>query len=413
MASTWTGWVARFFRWELANPKKILAACTVFLVATAQYLPTLEKDLRSDAFLAPDHPARLYRDVVKDQFGLTDPLIIAVVTSRPEGIYRPDVLRLLSELSEMVARLDNINADRVVSIATENNIIATTEGMDITPFLAEFPQSGAQAKKLRDDLAQFPLYLGTLASRDGSVALITAGLLDEDLAEATYREARQLLASYALPENTTVHLAGEGAVMGYLASYVDADARQLIPLVGVMMILILAIAFRRATAVAACVLLVCATLATTLGLMAAAEIPVYVISNALPVVLVGIAVADGIHIFTYDAGLQRADSFCDRREKVVATMAAMWRPVSLTTLTTMAGFLALYFGGFMPPFKYFGLFAALGVAVAWLYSMTLLPLALSWSHPILESTASSRLSGALGALGSLVSAFAGGSCLWR
>ncbi|CAN0605893.1 unnamed protein product, partial [Ectocarpus sp. 12 AP-2014] len=42
-------------------------------------------------------------------------------------------------------------------------------------------------------------------------------------------------------------------------------------------------------------------------------------------------------------------------------------------LTTAAGFLGLYFAAYMPPFKYFGLFAAVGVAAAWLYSIFALP----------------------------------------
>jgi predicted RND superfamily exporter protein len=45
-------------------------------------------------------------------------------------------------------------------------------------------------------------------------------------------------------------------------------------------------------------------------------------------------------------------------------MEAMWRPVTLTTLTTAAGFMGLYFAAYMPPFKFFGLFTALGVSIA-------------------------------------------------
>jgi len=61
---------------------------------------------------------------------------------------------------------------------------------------------------------------------------------------------------------------------------------------------------------------------------------------------------------------------------VVETMSNMWRPVTLTTLTTMAGFLGLYFAAYMPPFKYFGLFTAFGVLVAGVYSLIFLPAAM-------------------------------------
>ncbi len=58
-------------------------------------------------------------------------------------------------------------------------------------------------------------------------------------------------------------------------------------------------------------------------------------------------------------------------------MQNMWRPVTLTTLTTIAGFLGLSLASMMPPMKYFGIFAMCGVAVAWLYSITVVPAFLS------------------------------------
>src|SRR5690606_21374661 len=103
------------------------------------------------------------------------------------------------------------------------------------------------------------------------------------------------------------------------------------------------------------------------------NIPFFVISNALPVILIGIAVADTIHICSHYFAQQAAAPQRSREELVVTTMTAMWLPVTLTSLTTAAGFLGLYFAADMPPFRYFGLFAALGVAVAWLYTLLVLP----------------------------------------
>jgi predicted RND superfamily exporter protein len=43
----------------------------------------------------------------------------------------------------------------------------------------------------------------------------------------------------------------------------------------------------------------------------------------------------------------------------------------------MAGFLGLYLASMMPPMQYFGLFALIGVGVAWVYSITVVPALLS------------------------------------
>ena len=111
--------------------------------------------------------------------------------------------------------------------------------------------------------------------------------------------------------------------------------------------------------------------------MAAFGIAFFVVTNALIVILIGIAVADSIHIFSqyYEEYAKRPEA--DAREVVIHTMTEMWRPITLTTFTTVAGFIGLYLASEMPPFKYLGLFSAIGVFVAWLYSLTFLPAALT------------------------------------
>lgn len=132
--------------------------------------------------------------------------------------------------------------------------------------------------------------------------------------------------------------------------------------------------------VARCVvtsLLVAATAASALGLMAAVDVPFHVITNAMPVVLIGIAVADSIHILSQYYEEMAETPSLSPRDLTIRTMQSMWRPVTLTTLTTIAGFLGLSFASMMPPMKYFGIFAMCGVAVAWLYSITVVPAFLS------------------------------------
>jgi len=111
--------------------------------------------------------------------------------------------------------------------------------------------------------------------------------------------------------------------------------------------------------------------------MAAFGIAFFVVTNALIVILIGISVADSIHVFSqyYQEYAKRPEA--NAREIVIRAMGEIWRPITLTTLTTVAGFLGLYLASEMPPFRYLGLFSAIGVVVAWVYSLTLLPAALT------------------------------------
>lgn len=393
------------FRTIVNRPWWVIMLSLLLSAWAASYLPELKQDLRSDAFLASDNPALVYRDIVKEQFGLSDPLVLAIVDEGPGGIYKPAVLSVLQRLTDDVSELHNIDSSRVVSLATENNIVSSPEGMEVIPFLENVPDSAQAMTRLRKDLEQFPLYLGSLVSEDGHAALIIAELVDEDQAESTYHAMMDLVQVVSLPPGVVVHVAGEGAVMGYLVSYVDADARRLVPFAGIMIILVILLAYRQWTPALMCSVLMLATLVMTLGLMASQGVPIYVISNALPVVLVGISVADAIHIYSHYFYLQASQPTRDRRDLVVETMLAMWRPVTLTTLTTMAGFLGLYFAGYMPPFEYFGLYAAVGVGAAWLLTLTFLPAAIGISRPASPPVQSAGFTTMMSALGAFTLRF--------
>ncbi|WGL17335.1 outer membrane lipoprotein-sorting protein [Microbulbifer bruguierae] len=373
--------VTAYFRFVRRYPKTLVLISLVALIALCSSLPQLTKDTRGDAFMDPGNPALIYRDKVKQQFGLSDPYVIAVITEQDHGVYAPPVLELVEWLSDKSRELENIDPDRVVSLATENNIQGSTSGMEVTPFFDPRPTTKEQSDRLRQAIEDFPLYQGKLVSRDGRATLIIAEMLDEDQAEATYTRLQKLIEQAPHVDGVTLHLAGEGAVAGFLGSYIDSDAGRLNPIAGLIITLIIALAFRRLAPALLANVIIAASVLTTLSIMAVSKTPFYVITNALPVILIGISVADAIHIFSRYYELQLDKPETARSELVIETMLDMWRPITLTTLTTIAGFVGLYFASNMPPFKYMGLFTALGVTIAWLFSMLFLPAALTWLQP--------------------------------
>lgn len=363
------------------KPKIIVAVAIILIVSAASLIPGIVKDTRSDAFMPPDHPALVYQHKSEEIFGLKDPMVIAISTEHSSGIFTPQSLQLVEWLTERVKKIDNIDPYRVTSLSTENDIIGTSDGMLVDPFFDKPPTSQVEAEKVRDAVMDFPLYLGSLVARDGSATLIIAELIDQEKAQEVYQALLELVEAASKNNGETIYVAGEGAVSGYMGAYIDNDATRLNPIAGLIITIVLFVSFLTWRGTLLPNIVVLGTVASALGAMAAFDIPFFVITNALPVVLIGIAVADSIHIFSqyYEETAQHPND--DARDIVIRTMLRMWRPVTLTTLTTMAGFLGLSISSSMPPMQYFGLFAMLGVAVAWLYSMTLVPAVLSMLKP--------------------------------
>ncbi|MCU7857670.1 MAG: Patched family protein, partial [Candidatus Thiodiazotropha sp. (ex Lucinoma borealis)] len=167
------------FRGVTAWPKTLIVLGLLLIISCASFIPGLVKDTRSDAFLPDDEPALIYRDKVKAIFGLTDPMVVAVVNEGPQGIFNPDTLKLVDWLTQEISRLNNVDPDRVTSLATENNITGNKEGMLVEPFWDELPDTQQQADSIRSAIMNFPLYQGSLVAEDGTGTLIIAELIDQ------------------------------------------------------------------------------------------------------------------------------------------------------------------------------------------------------------------------------------------
>lgn len=371
----------RLFQGVIRHPVIVLLLAIVLFLGFASQLSKLQKDSRADAFLAPDNPALVYKNKVKEAFGLSDPMVVAVANESVDGIYTPANLQLVERLSDELKQIENIDPDRIVSLATENNITGYAEGMEVVPFFDPVPETMEQALAVKAAVDGFPLFQGNLVARDNKVTLIIAQLLDQNKAEQTYRDIRVLVDALDLPEQTYVHVAGEGAISGFLGSYIDADGKRLNPLALLIILVMLIIAFRRFFAAVAGLFVIVVTILSTLGIMAASEVAFFVITNSMPVILIGIAVADTIHILGryYEEALDQQEA--GAAHWVMAAMMDMWRPVTLTSLTTACGFLGMFFAAYMPPFKYYGAFTALGVMFALLFSLLALPALLMLIKP--------------------------------
>lgn len=379
----------KLFRIVTGWPKTFLVLSLLTIAGLAAFVPQMHKDTSADAFIADDDPVVVYREQVREIFGLEDPIVIAVINDGPEGIFNPGSLALVDELTRGVAGLSNVDPDRVTSLATESNIVGTFDGMEVSDFYEPYPSTQTRANEIRAAIGDFPLYQGALVARNGNATLVVAELLNQDAAQSTYEEILALVD--ATPSNTddSVHVAGEGAVAGYLATYIDRDATRLNPLAALVITIVLLIAFRTYIGALLPNIIVLGTLAATFGSMAAFGVSFYVITNGLATILIGIAVADSIHIMSQVYEEQAREPSLSltregRREITQRAMGRMWKPITLTTITTIAGFAGLWLGAEMPPMKFFGAFAAVGVAAAWFYSIFFLPAALTL-FPLKES----------------------------
>jgi hypothetical protein len=94
------------------------------------------------------------------------------------------------------------------------------------------------------------------------------------------------------------------------------------------------------------------------------------VSAAAPLIITTVATADVVHILTSMNDRMRQGAMKD--DAITESLEINFAPVLMTSLTTVIGFLSLNASD-APPFHDLGNIAAIGVVLAWVLSITLLP----------------------------------------
>jgi len=108
------------------------------------------------------------------------------------------------------------------------------------------------------------------------------------------------------------------------------------------------------------------------GLMATVGIPIYAVSTMIPVMLIAIGVADGIHLYSHLHTFVDHNPTASKLDATKDMIKHMWKPVVMTSVTTAVGFISLLTSE-VYPVKYFGIFTAFGVMMAMVFSLVFLP----------------------------------------
>ena len=398
-----------FFRWIIRFRWLVIALVLACTGLAFVQLGQLRFESDAEAMVPPDDPVQHYNDMVENRFGMRDLIIVGVLNDNPDenGVFNPRTLAIAKEFSEKIALLPGIKAVRdedVASVATMDNITGTSDGMAVDPFMESVPQTRAELRDLKDSLFGNSMYLDWIVSRDSTGLLIMAkmesseGTLEGVRRRASiYRTIREMIAEReqaGTPEQ--FYVAGRGAMEVTFSEQAQSDLQTFMPLVLLIVVVILYLTYRSLRGVLLPLAVVMVSIIWTLGIMASVGVPMYFISTMMPVILMAIGVAAGIHILSryYDEVLQHPE--VSSHQAVLTAMGEMWQPVVFTSLTTAVGFLS-FLTAAMVPIRYFGLFTAIGVLAAMVFSLTFFPAVLS----MLPAKVSAGLRGQIGRGGDL------------
>ena len=359
----------------------LLVVALLLLIASGAAILTL---LRIDFT-----PQRIFesRDVefgyladIQRTFGHDDDVILLHVQA-PEGILSEEGVALLARLRAALEAIPEL--ERVDDLTT-----AWTVRPGVGPGLLIPPRAGSRSPAdwaaVSSQAQGDPLLAGRLLSRAGTSALVVAHVEEgreryDDLRVPVERVIA-LSESIERPPGVEILATGVPVARVQIAARLMADQLTYFPLCGALFVGLLWLIFRDLRAVILPLLAVALAITYTTGLLAVSGQGIDIINNVLPVLIFVIGISDAIHLLVrYRHELEEGRP---QREALRITVRHLLVACFLTSFTTAVGFGSLA-AARIEILKRFGLSAAVGVLIAYLVVVLLVPAALSMLSPAL------------------------------
>jgi len=320
-------------------------------------------------FMQDDPELKIY-DTYNEDFGEQEWTVLMLKTN---SIYDSDFLRDLSEITDRITDLDHVIKVNSITNIRDNEI---TED-DMLQYNPIYPGNELLTTEnlevFKQRLADNPIFENSIFhvnDETTTVLLIQNDNLIRKLEPYRIKmtdSINAIVGKYATINNFA--LAGTTVVNAELNKSSKRDVGVFYTLLSLMLILFGWISMRSWKNIMVMLLVVVGSIVPTMGLVALCHIPYNMITVMMPTVLIALSVADVIHVIGYFHQQRRTE---DPKYAIDATINHLWKPGLWTTMTTIVGFFSLMFSTVYPIFQ-LGLFAAIGIALALLITLTIVP----------------------------------------
>jgi uncharacterized protein len=353
-------------------PKAVITFLLLLTLSFAYFAGTVERDHSLERIIPPDEPIRVFYDEFREHFDIKSKIVIAVY--HPDGIYTPAALEQVYRLTDKLNALDLI--DRVQSLATIENIDAEDGMITIDVIAKAVPKTGEEIRTFTETARANPMIANGLVSGDemSTILLVQPAFEIDETHNAVVVSKKIDAIVNADPGPGKIYVTGFPTVIGMSNRHMDRDNKVMLPLVGLLLLVLLWFSFRSVRGVWIPFSVVVASVVWTYGVIGLADMKTTIICASIPIVLVSMGIADGIHVLhEYYHHLRKG---ADNLTAIHNTMLEMNAPVVMTSLTTMVGFMALATSKIVPIREY-GLAVALGVLWAMCFSLSFIPAVLT------------------------------------
>jgi predicted RND superfamily exporter protein len=301
-----------------------------------------------------------------------------VVESRNGEAFDRETMAAVEELTEAAWQIPY--TIRVDSVSNFQHTYAIEDDLIVEDLVRNAEGRDAGFLEARRDVALAePLLRNQILTADADVTAINVVLQYPEkgfmeVPEAV-EHARELQADIeARYPELTIHLTGVSMLNNAFAETGMSDGATLMPLMFGVIFLLTWLIIRSLTATISTLLVIGLSTMVAMGVAGFFGVKLTPIAMSAPIVILTLAVADSIHILMSLRSLVREG--LGKHEALTEAVRINFLPITITSLTTIVGFLSLNFSD-SPPYWHLGNITAVGIFAAWIFSLTVLPAAIS------------------------------------
>lgn len=349
-----------------------LLACVLLATGWLGYeLANIRLNGDFSTYLSRSDPAVRQFNLVGERYGSKS---IGIVVVESSNVFDSDILRLIRDLTAAYEQVDGVAY--VTSLTNVLDFRQRDGSLEVGHLIGnKLPESASDRKRLRDYVLSREMYVRNLVSSDGRKSAIVIRLA---------HGAPELSVTGAIRQTTLGIPAGDARIsfggfpfmMDTLTGLIVTTLERLEPVMLLLMVAILYVAFRRPGGVLIPLMVVGLSTIWAVGLMSMSGHSLNMITGIMPVILIALGSADAIHVMRrYYQGRREGLNVAAAIE---ATYAELEWPLVITTLTTSVGFLSLLVSDFSVIAE-FGWITTLALFLALAITLTVVPAVLSYS----------------------------------
>lgn len=334
-----------------------LTALVLATAALAVPAARVGVDNAVDVWFVKGDPALESYHRFQETFGNDEVVVVGVVADR--GVFEAATLDRLRVLTTRLEAVTGVA--RVLSVSNVRMLEGGLGTLEVRPAMpASGPITDADAAALKVRIDGDPLLRERVVKGDGKVALVfaqMAAMADIDQKRhGVLADIEKVLDDVVRPHHT-VHVAGIGVIYDALNQISQKEAGLFMGLSFLVIFGLLGPFFRGVKPVLIAAGAVASALIMTRGLFGLFGHDDNMVTLTLPVLIIVLGVAEAVHILRH-----RAAHPNDPPEKVLAEILV---PCAFTSITTVVGFGSLVTSK-VAVVADFGLFAAIGIALAFI-----------------------------------------------